>query len=204
MAQSSLWSELRATMAQRRWLVAAPVAGVLALGLGAAAMARLPPAAPAGGGGEALRIEVVQPPAPQIDEGPRMGVGELVDGYRHVAAAPRPSPSDDLLAWLEPLPEPPPPRPQRYREAAVITPAAPQPGPPERPVDRYGFDAPQPDYAAARAARRERLDRIERERERERAQFAYRREQPPWRRVRPPAEPEWRPVAELPRESVFY
>lgn len=204
MPQSFTWSELGARLAQRRWLVAAPAAGLLALGLGAAAMARLPAGATTPPGGEALRIEVVQPPAPEIAEGPRMGVGELVDGYQHVAAARRAPESEDLLAWLDPLPplpsppEPPRPQPPRYGEVAIVTPASPQPSRRE-PVDRFGFDAPQPDYAAARAARRERLDRIERERRRYEA-----RREPPWRRVQPSVDSGWRPVAELPRESVFY
>lgn len=200
------WFESDAGPARRRWLVALPVAGVLAVGLGAAAMARLPaPAAPATGGGT-LRIEVVQPPAPRIQEGPRMGVGELVDGYRHIPAVQRrhDSAADELFAWLEPLAPPPLPEPPerewaRPVETAVIASGPPEPAYQDRRGDPYGFDAPRPDYAAARAARRERLERIERERER----FAYRREAP-WRRAPSRPDPDWRPVAELPRESVFY
>lgn len=189
---------------RRRWIVAAPLAAVAALGLGAAGVARLPAEPASATAGEALRIEVVQPPAPKVAPGPRMEVGELVDGYRHVAY--RASDVGDLLgelyaeAWLEPLPDlPPPPRwrdeePPEPRAVAEVRPTAPQPASFEvESGNPYGFDRPAPDYAAERRARRERIERIEMER------MARREERAPWNRVGDYARP---PRLEV--ETAFY
>ena len=69
-----------AKASHRRWLVAAPLTIAAVLGLGAAGVARMPAGATSHPSGEALRIEVVQPPAPPVAPGPRMDVGELVVG----------------------------------------------------------------------------------------------------------------------------
>lgn len=177
-----------AKASRRRWMVAAPLSAAAVLGLGAAGVARLPAERTSAPTGEGLRIEVVQPPAPPVAPGPRMEVGELVDGYRHVAY--RAPDIDDLIgelyaeAWLEPLPPLPPVprwRPEVPPEGrpAEVRPTAPQPVRAEAaPVGNpYGFDGPEPDYAAERRARRERIERIEMER------MARREERGAWRRV---------------------
>lgn len=190
-------------------LIAGPVAAVAILGLGAAGAAGLP----GGGGavasmGEGLRIEVVQPPAPEIEPGSRMDVGELVDGYRHVSFE-RPDFRDRFEefyadAWLEPLP--PLPDPPRWRREtrpaehppAELRPTSPQPSMEERsrPANPYGFDAPSPDYHAERRARRERMARLEARRA---AVRAYVEDGVVWRSV-----PDYGPRPRLERETAFY
>ncbi len=190
-------------------LIAGPLAAVAVLGLGAAGVARLP----GGGGaaaimGEGLRIEVVQPPAPEIDPGGRMDVGELVDGYQHVSL--RQSDSGDRFddyyadAWLEPLPPlPEPPRWRREaqaveRAAAEVRPTAWQPAMEERPepANPYGFDAPGPDYRAERRARREHMARLEARRA---AARVYSEGGVVWRSV-----PSYGPPPRLERDTAFY
>lgn len=190
-------------------LIAGPVAAVAILGLGAAGAAGLP----GGGGavasmGEGLRIEVVQPPAPEIEPGSRMDVGELVDGYRHVSFE-RPDFRDRFEefyadAWLEPLPPPPdPPRWRRETRPAEhppveLRPTSSQPSMDERsrPANPYGFDAPSPDYHAERRARRERMARFEARRA---AVRAYVEDGVVWRSV-----PDYGPRPRLERETAFY
>lgn len=190
-------------------LLAGAVATVAVLGLGAAGAAGLP----GGGGavasmGEGLRIEVVQPPAPEIEPGSRMDVGELVDGYRHVSFE-RPDFRDRFEefyadAWLEPLP--PLPDPPRWRREtrpaehppAELRPTSSQPSMEERsrPANPYGFDAPSPDYHAERRARRERMARFEARRA---AVRAYVEDGVVWRSV-----PDYGPRPRLERETAFY
>ena len=190
-------------------LLAGAVATVAVLGLGAAGAAGLP----GGGGavasmGEGLRIEVVQPPAPEIEPGSRMDVGELVDGYRHVSFE-RPDFRDRFEefyadAWLEPLPPlPDPPRWRRETRPAGVPPAelrptSSQPSMEERsrPANPYGFDAPSPDYHAERRARRERMARFEARRA---AVRAYVEDGVVWRSV-----PDYGPRPRLERETAFY
>lgn len=188
-------------------LVAGPLAAVAVLGLGAAGVARLPAGSgPAVLAGEGLRIEVVQPPAPAIDPGSRMDVGELVDGYRHVAYRRAEPQGLDVLyadAWLEqlpPLPEPArlhrDPPPERYDPE--VRPTSPQPSMDERPrpTNPYGFDAPSRDYAAERRARREHMARLEDRRAEART---YREERGVWRPV-----PPYAPPSRLDRDVAFY
>ena len=198
-------SPLRTFVIRHRWLVAVPLTAAVALGLGAAGAGRTTEARAAAVPGEGLKIEVVQPSAPAVAPGPRMDVGELVDGYRHVAARPR-TPDElasfEVAAWLEPLPPlpEPPARPRDRWErvsTAEVRPTAPQPSPrhPAEPANPYGFDRPAPDYVAERRARRERLAQIELER----AEMAWRRPPPGWRYVGEPA-----PRPRLERDAAFY
>ena len=190
-------------------LIAGPVAAVAVLGLGAAGVAGLP----GGGGavasmGDGLRIEVVQPPAPEIEPGSRMDVGELVDGYQHVTFE-RPDFRDRFEdfyadAWLESLP--PLPDPPRWRREtaraehppAELRPTAWRPPMEERPgpANPYGFDAPAPDYRAERRARRERMARLEAGRA---AVRAYVEDGIVWRSV-----PAYGPPPRLERDTAFY
>lgn len=78
----------------RRSAVAVTV-GVAALGL-AAGTAALRGAEREGDRGPALKIAVVTPPAPRIQPGEVMEVGELTDGYVH-----RPAPRPDPIDWVE-------------------------------------------------------------------------------------------------------
>lgn len=200
-------SPLSLSRSRLKLLVAGPLAAVAVLGLGAAGVARLPGGGGAPAAGEGLRIEVVQPPAPAVDPGSRMDVGELVDGYRHVSLR-RPEPDDSFgefyaEAWLEPLP--PLPEPPRLRREASgeprmveLRPTARQPALDERPgpENPYGFDAPTPDYRAERRARRERMARLEMER----AEVSSHREsRGVWRPV-----PSYGPPPRLERDTAFY
>lgn len=149
------------------WLILTPVAVVAVIGLGAAGAYRLPAQAPSHVTGEKLKIEVVQPPAPPVTPGPPMEVGELVDGYRHVRADPRPADSEgyELLAWLEPLPPLPRFEPEEFarpQAEPIVEPTARQPLRTDRPANAFGFDEPSPDFKAAREARRERIRAYER------------------------------------------
>ena len=197
-----------ASHARLKLLVAGPLAAVAVLGLGAAGVARLPGGGAAPAPGEGLRIEVVQPPAPAVDPGSRMDVGELVDGYRHVNVR-RGAPEDAFgefyaEAWLEPAP--PLPEPPRLRRDAPgadprmveLRPTARQASMEDRsgPENPYGFDAPAPDYRAERRARRERMARLEMELAEVRA---YRESRGAWRPV-----PSYGPPPRLERETAFY
>jgi len=108
-----------------------------------------------------VTVEVVPPIEPDLPPGSIMAVGELRDGYEHDAERVAALSGDDEpyveSAWLELTPEP--SRPPYYD-----TPS--DPGPPlssrpapelERDDYGFGFDAPQPDYAAERAARQSAL-----------------------------------------------
>lgn len=111
--------------------------------------------------GPRLSIAVVAPREPVPVAGPIMDVGEVVDGYEHhpyvQPAAYDPAP----YTWDNgplPMPEPrvwtssPEPMPE-----ARVTPTVPQPrGDP----NKFGFDEPLPDFAAARRERQARIDRI--------------------------------------------
>lgn len=158
----------------RPWMIVAPAVVLLAAGLGLVALNTLPlPTAAPIDGGDAVQISVIQPAEPEVLPGERMEVGELVDGYDPAlvpAAAvvePDAGPDPDAYraghasAWLEPVDEPAPIDRRRY-EVPTISPTAPQPEA-DRASNPYGFDAPEPDYDAARRARRERLDRIQAE-----------------------------------------
>jgi len=83
-----------AAVKHRRLLIAAGAA-VLALGLAAGAtLIAAPTETEARGPG--LRIAVVTPPAPAIEPGALMEVGQLTDGYRHV-----PTPTPQPIEWVE-------------------------------------------------------------------------------------------------------
>lgn len=111
-------------------------------------------------GGPRLNIAVVAPRERAPTPGGVMDVGTVVDGYEHRTYEP-PAPFEPVsFEWEdEPLPMP---EPRRWTsnpepEPARVTVTAPQPrGDP----NRFGFDEPQPDYAAARRERQARMDRI--------------------------------------------
>lgn len=116
--------------------------------------------------GARMQVEVVPPNEPEVQPGGVMEVGELVDGYSHVAIHPQ-AVAEDVYeagyqtAWVEP-PEPEPVSTTWRSDGAVVRPTQPQ----EETTGsggRFGFDAPGPDYAAERRARQERLDRIQAE-----------------------------------------
>lgn len=146
----------------RPWMVAAPVAVIAMAGL---VFVMLRPDGGMAPGGGRMQVEVVAPVEAEVQPGGTMEVGELVDGYTHVAIAPPVSDADTYnpdyqTAWIEP--EPPGPA-SSVRVWTSAPPAlAPEPVPEGR-AGSYGFDAPGPDYAAERRARQERLDRIQAE-----------------------------------------
>lgn len=115
-------------------------------------------------GDERLRIEVVHPVEPEIVPGSVMDVGELVDGFQGV---PPPLPRTADVSWstyegdwesaLIPLPPP-----RRSAEAVVYRPTETVEPPPRKEGRWFGFDAPRRDYQAERAARRARLDAMDR------------------------------------------
>jgi len=203
----------------RPWLLAAPLAGLVAVGLGAAKLTT-PSAARPAASGEGLRIEVVQPAPTEITPGSRMDVGELVDGYRHVAVeAPRPTEPMDLLAWLpssKPA-EAPSYRPWRERDSRVVVFSAPMASEPRREERRgYGFQDVRRELEAAREARRERLERMERRRMEFERRMAFERDRtynpPPdretrhaddWRPVQRAEPPPWRRVPERSTDPVY-
>jgi hypothetical protein len=157
---------------------------------------------------ERLRIEVVHPVEPDIVPGARMDVGDLVEGFQGVPPPPPPV-TDGVMAyaedWIEDLPPlPPPPWRRTAAEEDVARPRAVEPPAPRRDEGRwFGFDAPRRDYQAERAARRARLEALDRhareEREARRRDWARgrdearrredwrdeRREDPPWRDAPP-------------------
>jgi hypothetical protein len=147
------------------WILGAAV-GVLAVGVGIVALGRVPlpgvsPIDPA----NAMRISVIQPVEPEVSPGETMEVGELVDGYAHVAAAPVAEvdvyQADYASAWQEAAP-PPEPLAWPAREEPTVSPTAAQPEA-ATASNPYGFDAPRPDYSAAREERRARLERMQAE-----------------------------------------
>ena len=131
-----------------------------------------------------LRIEVVHPVEPAIVPGGVMDVGQLVDAFQGLPP-PRPDPSplewfED--AWLDVVGPPPPPAPSWRTVAATARVPVETAPPPRRDEGRwFGFDAPRRDFRAERAARRARMEAMDRrfqeEREARRRQWAERREE---------------------------
>lgn len=145
---------------------------VLALG-GFALLERMPlPGVDPIDPSSAMQISLVEPVEPVIEPGGRMEVGELSDGFTPEAipaavAEDAEVYTDDFSdAWVEPEYEPAPrswrwrdrndegPRP--YEERADFEPREP-------PRNPYGFDGPRRDFEAERAARRERIERMQAE-----------------------------------------
>ncbi|HYC66592.1 hypothetical protein [Brevundimonas sp.] len=144
--------------------------------------------------GERLRIEVVHPVEPEIVPGTRMDVGELVDGFQGVPPSPPPL-TDEVMAyaesWIEDLPPLPPPPWRRpvSDEPAVRGDMAEAPRPRRDAGRWFGFDAPRRDYQAERAARRARLEAMDRQARDERE--ARRRERS-WGRDEARRREDWR------------
>lgn len=174
-----------------------------------------------------LRIEVVHPVEPDIAPGTVMEVGALEDGFQGL---PLPlSPLTDVAwtgddgweghdeAWAKPRSEP------RRGEGVRTYESRPVPERPSplRAVQRwFGFDEPRRDFRAERAARRARLEAIERDARERYAAERFRRERveddryvhergrdevrdpPRWRDDRAPAsEDDWRPSRYGPPEA---
>lgn len=131
---------------------------------------------------ERLRIEVVQPVEPDIVAGSVMDVGELVDGFQGL---PPPLPRFTDVAWsyddgwaddgglLSSGAE----ARRQAEERAYYSQPEPEPPAPVRAVKRwFGFDAPRRDYQAERAARRARMEAMERHERERRAAERFRRE----------------------------
>ena len=141
------------------------------------------------GDADRLRIEVVHPREPEIQPGSVMEVGELVEGFQGV---PPPLPRLEEVAWSydEGWDDEETTRPERRPVAAIFTPAPPERRePPPRYESRwFGFDAPRRDFEAERAARRARMEAMDRrareEREARRRAWIERREEAPGRRDR--------------------
>jgi len=147
----------------RPWMAVVPLAAVAVMGAGMLALRTpLPGAGPIGG--SRMAVEVVAPVEPEVQPGGTMEVGDLVDGYTHVAIRPQAEGADVYdpgyqTAWVEPLPPLRTPEPTAWAGAeAVVQPTQAQPQ-----GGQFGFDTPGPDYAAERRARQERLDRIQAE-----------------------------------------
>lgn len=127
-----------------------------------------------------LRIEVVHPVEPEIVAGSVMDVGELVDGFQGVPPPLPPltdvawSPDD---SWNEFDEGHAPSRPESRRVAEVRTyESRPEPerSSPVRAVQRwFGFDAPRRDFQAERAARRARMEAMERDARERQARERY-------------------------------
>ena len=127
-----------------------------------------------------LRIELVRPVEPEIVAGSVMDVGELVDGFQGVPPPPPPltdvawSPDD---SWNEFDEGHAPSRPESRRVAEVRTyDSRPEPerSSPVRAVQRwFGFDAPRRDFQAERAARRARMEAMERDARERQARERY-------------------------------
>lgn len=111
--------------------------------------------------GASVAIAVVPPVEPDLPPGSIMTVGELRDGYEHDPERLVPMTGDAEpyfeSAWLELMPEPTLP-PASYGALSGSVDMASRPAP-ELARDDYGFgfDTPQPDYAAERAARQSAL-----------------------------------------------
>ena len=148
-------------------LIAAAVTGGLGLlgagGLWLASGDRSP-----GFGGDGLAIAVVAPVEPVPVAGPRMDVGEVVDGYEHHPFV-QPAAFESDTAWLPPeedayAPLPAPDyRPTRVEVPLEPAPPEPAPEPEARRPGRwsFGFERPLPDFAAERRERRARRDAYE-------------------------------------------
>jgi hypothetical protein len=127
-----------------------------------------------------LRIEVVHPVEPDIVAGSVMDVGELVDGFQGLPP-PLPPLTDAAWSyddgWDDHEPDYSPSRPEARRVAGVRTyESAPPPErtSPVRAVQRwFGFDAPRRDFRAERAARRARMEAMERDARERRARERY-------------------------------
>lgn len=148
-----------------------------------------------------VSIDIVAPREPRPEPGGVMDVGDLANGYAHPAYAPPPAvyrlPQD--LAGDEALSRIAPERVERPPETA------PEPAPPpviaerrERPERRwsFGFDAPDPDYAAER---RERVARMEERRRFEDERFDDRDDR--WSEPRDDRGRDAGPVGEPPRRE---
>jgi hypothetical protein len=149
----------------RPWMAVVPLAAVAVAGLGVLVLrAPLPGAGPVGDA--RIAVEVVAPVEPEVQPGGTMEVGDLVDGYTHVAIQPQAAGADAYdadvqTAWVEPLPPLRAPEPAAWSGGeAVVQPTQAQPQEQDGP---FGFDAPGPDYAAERRARQARLDRVQAE-----------------------------------------
>lgn len=160
----------RATSRVRRGhAVALSVVAAAAFGLGGVRAIDLPGPRPISDSDQ-LRIEVVHPVEPEIVPGSVMEVGELVDGFQGL---PPPLPPLTDVAWsyddgwddYDAGYSPSRPEARRVAEVRIYEPPPePQRTSPVRAVQRwFGFDAPRRDFRAERAARRARMDALERD-----------------------------------------
>lgn len=165
--QTSAASRRMLRRLRRRHIVVLTSVAAAAVGLAGLRAVDLPGPRPVMDG-ERLRIEVVHPIEPAIVPGSRMDVGELVTGFNGLPPAP-PALTDAMWSYNEGAVEdlPPPPSSSSWERPAVR--ALYQPPEPEPPRVRraesrwFGFDAPRRDYQAERAARRARLEAMDRE-----------------------------------------
>lgn len=154
------------------WMIAVGV-GAVVIAAGATTIKRIPlPGVEAIDPASAMQISLVEPVEPEVDPGGRMEVGELTDGFTPSTIPVAVTEDAELYredfsdAWVEPDYEPAPrswrwrdrenDRPVPYEERVEVEPRDP-------PRNPYGFDAPRRDFEAERAARRERLERMQAE-----------------------------------------
>jgi len=179
-----------ASRMRRGHAVALSVVAAAAFGLAGLRAVDLPGPRPIDDG-DRLRIEVVHPVEPEIVPGSVMEVGELVDGFQGL---PPPLPPLTDVGWSyddgwDDHDETWAPSPSGTRRVAEVrtwvSRAVPEPEPerasPVRAVQRwFGFDAPRRDFQAERAARRARMEAMERrvrdQREARQREWAGRRE----------------------------
>lgn len=158
----------RAARLEGRHLLVIGATAAVALGLAGLRAYELPGPRPITDG-ERIRIEVVQPVEPEIIAGSVMDVGEVENGFQGL---PPPLPQVTDVSWS--------PdedwgegdrgyassRPEERRQAGSQTYYSrpePERASPVRTVQRwFGFDAPRRDYQAERAARRERMEAMDR------------------------------------------
>ncbi|MDZ4364575.1 hypothetical protein [Brevundimonas sp.] len=145
--------------------IAVAIGAVVVVGVaGMVAVQARPSRAPVPMGERAgLSVALVTPPDAELVPGGVMEVGDLVDGYEHR----QPPPMEPVLdaAYVEADPDWPAPDEADYGPVHVYDQGE---RAPRRQVEttsstgsRFGFDAPQPDYAAERRARQERMDRAQ-------------------------------------------
>ena len=155
------------------WVIAAGAGAVVVAVGGLVLVQRVPlPGVEAIDPANAMQISLVEPVEPEVDPGGRMEVGELSDGFSpeaipvSVAEDAEVYREDFSDAWVEPEYEP-APRSWRWRDRKEEGPypyeERAEAKPRDPPRNPYGFDEPRRDFEAERAARRERLERMQAE-----------------------------------------
>ncbi|WP_343793109.1 hypothetical protein [Brevundimonas kwangchunensis] len=156
------------------WTIAAGTGAVVIVAAGLMVVQRVPlPGVDPIDPESAMQISLVEPVEPVVEPGGRMEVGDLSDGFRPEAIPVAVVENDETYredfsdAWVEPDYEPAPRSsrwrdrreddgPRSYEQRAESEPR-------DAPRNPYGFDGPRRDFEAERAARRERIERMQAE-----------------------------------------